>query len=397
MLNTQGTAFPQTKADHLPWLDGLRGIAALWVLVSHTQILTGMRPLPVLSWGELAVDLFMLLSGFLMAHHYVLRQAKEPWEAKSTFFTFWLRRFFRIAPLYYVLLFVALTLGPWVGDWREAIAQHWPETATSPARYDDRSLGNILMHVGFLFGAFPEYAFRTPLPDWSIGLEMSFYLAFPFLMVLVLRFGPIKAGMLAIVVSGLSLVLFRDFFQQFEMPSFLPLKLYLFFIGIWLAVSRLRGGMNLALAASVVVLVAVGLIERTDQAAGRMLLVIAMFYLMNDGSLPGSRLVQGGIGKLRAVLSSAFSKFLGDTSYSVYLLHLLILIPAAGMLAQLPAYLSLPGPVRLLVCLTAVGLPIYLLAWLLFRTVETGGIQLGKLVIRQVVVRRQQLCRPAET
>ena len=67
------------------------------------------------------------------------------------------------------------------------------------------------------------------------------------------------------------------------------------------------------------------------------------------------------------------------------------------MLAQFPAYLSLPGPLRLLVCLAAVGLPIYLLAWLLFRTVETGGIQLGKRVIRQFVGRRQQLCRPAET
>ena len=105
----QGAAHAN-NTDHLPWLDGLRGFAALWVLVSHAQILSGMRGIPVLSWGELAVDLFMLLSGFLMAHHYVLRQEKEPWDAKATFYTFWLRRFFRIAPLYYFLLFFALLL-----------------------------------------------------------------------------------------------------------------------------------------------------------------------------------------------------------------------------------------------------------------------------------------------
>jgi len=393
----QGAAFSQKSADHLPWLDGLRGLAALWVLMSHTQILTGMRPLPVLSWGELAVDLFMLLSGFLMAHHYVLRQEKEPWEAKSTFATFWLRRFFRIAPLYYVLLFVALALGPWVGDWRDAIAQQWPETATSPARYDDQSLVNILMHVSFLFGAFPEYAFRTPLPDWSIGLEMSFYFAFPFLMLLVLRMGPIKAGVLAILAAGASLWLFRDFFQQFAMPSFLPLKLYLFFIGIWLAIGRLQGGMRLALAASVLVLVCVGLIERTDQALGRMLVVIGMFYLMDDGTLPGSRLVHGVIEKLRALLSNRVSRFLGDTSYGVYLLHLLLLIPVAGMLTQYSAYLFLNGVARMLVCLLLVAPVVYLAAWMLYRTVESGGIRLGKRVIQLMVGRKRPLCRPAET
>ena len=392
----QGAAHAN-KADHLPWLDGLRGFAALWVLLSHAQILSGMSGVPVLSWGELAVDLFMLLSGFLMAHHYVLRQEKEPWHAKSTFFTFWLRRFFRIAPLYYFLLFFALLLGPWVGDWRDAIALQWPATATSPARYDDQSMSNILMHVSFMFGAFPEYAFRTPLPDWSIGLEMSFYLAFPFLMLLVLRMGLLTAGLLAIILAGVGLLMFRDFFAQFAMPSFLPLKLYLFFIGIWLAVSRLQGGMRVALAMSVMVLIVVGLVERSDQAAGRMLLVIGMFYLMNDGNLPGSKRLQGGIAKLRAVLASRVSRFLGDTSYGVYLLHLLVLIPVAGMLTHSTAYLALSGPVRLLVCAALVAPPVYLVAWLLFRTVETGGIRMGKHVIQQTIVRTRHACSPAET
>src|SRR3569832_20408 len=123
--NRQGSAFSKKNAEHLPWLDGLRGFAALWVLASHVQILSGMHAVPVLSWGGLAVDLFMLLSGFLMAHHYVLRREREPWEDRSTFLIFWLRRFFRIAPLYYVLLVIALGLGPWLGEAREMIAQVW--------------------------------------------------------------------------------------------------------------------------------------------------------------------------------------------------------------------------------------------------------------------------------
>jgi len=84
--NTSGgnmsTSNDANNLQHLPWLDGLRGIAALWVMLSHIQILSGLRSLPVLSWGNVAVDLFMMLSGFLMAHHYVLRQDKEPWNKK---------------------------------------------------------------------------------------------------------------------------------------------------------------------------------------------------------------------------------------------------------------------------------------------------------------------------
>lgn len=385
------------NAGHVPWLDGLRGFAALWVLVAHAQILSGMPGMPVLSWGELAVDLFMLLSGFLMAHHYLLRQHKEPWDEKATITTFWLRRFFRIAPLYYLLLLVAMAVGPWVGDWRDAIALQWPQTSTSQVRYDDQSLPNLLLHLSFVFGALPEYAFRTPLPDWSIGLEMSFYLAFPFLMMMVARWGAIRAGLIAIALSGISLLVFHDFFAQFTMPSFLPLKLYVFFIGIWLAVSRLRGGMRRALKVSLLVLLIVALIERTDMALGRIALVVGMFYLMHDGSLPLASGLRRAIERLRAALSSKVGVFFGDTSYSAYLLHLLVLIPVAGMLTEVPAYMALAAPLRLLLCVVLVAPPVYLCSWLLFRTVESAGIQLGKRVIARNADPERHLCRQAET
>lgn len=394
--NRQGSVFSQKNAEHLPWLDGLRGFAALWVLASHVQILSGMRAIPVLSWGGLAVDLFMLLSGFLMAHHYVLRREREPWEDRSTFLIFWLRRFFRIAPLYYVLLVIALGLGPWLGEARDMIAQVWPATASSPVRYHDQSPINFLAHFSFIFGAVPEYSFRTPLPDWSIGLEMSFYLAFPFLMLMVLRMGPIFAGLVAILVSGALLYGFHDFFARFEMPSFLPFKLYLFFIGMWIAISRLQGSMRFALAASLGVLAAVCLLERSDQSVGRVFLALGMFYLMDNGSLPAGQRLHGAITALRAGLSGSLAKFLGNTSYGVYLVHLLLVLPAAALLTRFPGYLAAPDELRYLLCLALVVPPIYLIAWGLFRTVETAGIQLGKAAILQLQ-RRSRLCRPMET
>ena len=92
-------------------LDGLRGVAALWVLLGHMMILTGFR-LPLMSKPDLGVDLFILLSGFLMMFQYRLRAGREDWNAPGTWTAFWTRRFFRLAPLFYVTLAAAQIAGP---------------------------------------------------------------------------------------------------------------------------------------------------------------------------------------------------------------------------------------------------------------------------------------------
>ena len=223
-----------TVPNTIPCLDGLRGIAALWVLLSHIQILSGSPKLPILSWGGLAVDLFMMLSGLLMAHHYFLRQEKEPWHETRTWLIFWIRRFFRIAPLYYILLVVSLLISSQMRIGRDAVAGVWPHTATDTLRYTSFELDNLVAHLTFVFGFLPNYAFRTPLPDWSIGLEMQFYFVFPFIMLAAEKFGFGKIGIALILGCLLAKLGFREFFQQFGMPSFLPIKLYVFMVGIWL-------------------------------------------------------------------------------------------------------------------------------------------------------------------
>jgi peptidoglycan/LPS O-acetylase OafA/YrhL len=79
------------------------------------------------------------------------------------------------------------------------------------------------------------FSLRTALPDWSIGLEMAFYAAFPFLMILAARFGFLLT---AIGVSGLCLAASfaaSDFFGTFAVPAFLPIKLPIFFAGMLIA------------------------------------------------------------------------------------------------------------------------------------------------------------------
>ncbi len=370
--------------EHLPWLDGLRGIAASWVLLSHVQILSGLRSLPLLSWGSLAVDLFMILSGFLMAHHYILRRKHEPWNTLNTFFTFWVRRSFRIAPLYYVLLFFSLLLGPYLGECRTIIALAWPSTATPIERYIDISVENILVHISFLFGFCPYYSFRTALPDWSIGLEMQFYLAFPFIMLSIKLFGSIKFGLLLISICVLMQWLYPDYFTQFVMPSFLPIKLYVFLVGILIATSREQSTMRMGFLFALFITIFGSLIEKNlVLLTVRIFMVILMFYLLDNGTLPASNLIRRWIGKSRVFLSSKVAVFLGQTSYAVYLLHLIIVLPVAGNLAKFYSYQMLNPFYRFAICFLISAPIIYTLSWILFKSIERKGIEVGKNILNR--------------
>lgn len=369
-------------SDHIPYLDGVRGLAALWVFLGHVQILSGMSRLPLLSYGGLAVDLFMIMSGMLMSHHYLLRQQHEPWKSPRTWITFWIRRLFRIAPLYYFLLIVALLAGPVLGNDVALLEHVWPQIAVRLSHYADRTAGNILMHLTFVFGVMPAYSIATPLPDWSIGLEMEFYATFPFLMLLIARIGaPVAAITLVTASIGMSIV-FAGFFNQFVLPSLLPMKLYMFLCGILIAVGRWRHSIKVSMMVSVSCSLVYAMREHSAEAVARVLMVAAVFYLLHDGSLPSSPVLDKIITRLRGTLGGRMGRFLGDTSYSVYLLHWLILVPVAAYLATTSGYVELHGSMRFCMCLVVSGPLVYAASWLLHQFIERPGIRLGRTAAR---------------
>ncbi|KAK42988.1 acyltransferase [Caballeronia jiangsuensis] len=375
----------QTRADdsQIPALDGLRGLAAMWVFLCHVQILTGMRFVPILSYGELAVDLFMFLSGFLMAHHYVERRADEPWNSGRTWWRFWCRRFFRITPAYYLLLLISFVAGHQLADARASIAHFWPATATPDSRYLDHSIGNVLAHGTYLFGALPQYSFNTALPDWSIGLEMQFYAVFPLLMLLIARRG------LLIVITGLACVTFAaqaiapSLFALFPMPSFLPMKLYMFLAGMVAALTRDRSQATrgLLLATS---LPSIQFALRPEAMSGaRVVLVVVLFMLLSAEFVRHGSGFMPAVRTLRRWLGTRIGKVLGDLAYGFYLIHLLILLPVAGYLTKIECYLSASAPVRFFVVATVVGAVTLGLSWILHRVVEKPGISLGKHLLKR--------------
>jgi peptidoglycan/LPS O-acetylase OafA/YrhL len=364
----------------LAFLDGLRGIASLWVLVGHAMFLTGYK-LMILAEPDLAVELFIIISGFLMTYHYQARQQREPWMEPDTWKTFWVRRFFRIAPLYYVCLAFAIYFGPDLWQARLDLATALPGGVAEQARYADRyldqSLTNILMHVSFVFGATWTHNFRTALPDWSIGLEMQYYLVFPFLMMLVLKLGR-YAGM-ALIVGAMALAgswLDRSGYV-IGAYSMLPMKFHLFAAGMLMAMTltvEAKWRWLLILGAIAVIFIPLGGGRSPMHRGIKIGIVLGFLGLVYRDRLP--QLLKWPLGLLDYIFSNRAARWLGDLSYGVYLLHLLFMLPVCGWLA-----LSLPEmspPLRFLSALALTSLLTYGFAWLCYRYIEMPGIALGR-------------------
>jgi peptidoglycan/LPS O-acetylase OafA/YrhL len=386
---SKGTSMVQSK-NWTPELEGLRGFASLWVLLGHICLLTHCQ-IPLLSDPGTGVDLFILLSGYLMAKNYQDRQEKEPWNSVNTWRIFWLRRFFRIAPLYYLLLIFALVFGAWFGEMRHFIAAAWPSTATLTSRYADHSLINIASHLTFVFGLIPEYSYRTVLPDWSIGLEMQYYLIFPPIMLLVMRFGFAISSLMLMVFCLAARWLLPDYFSAFPMPSMILIKLPFFIAGMLISQAvRHKQPRYLALALlAPVVAWQMRIAENHLRLIVECLLIVGMTGLLwqPEKATRITRLVDYP----RRLLTRPVSLFFGDVSYSVYLLHLMIVIPVTGLLAHATAFSHLPSAVRF-ITVTGICLPVtYLIAYGLYHRVEKPGIALGKRLIGGQAMQPQRL------
>ncbi len=155
-------------------LDGLRGLAALYVVLFHCWLYTfpgyphssAPRVLDVLMFGRLAVVFFLVLSGFSLA----ISPARHGWRTGGVG-RFLRRRAWRILPPYWAALAMSLA----VSLYMVPASHHGPPTGSSVLVY-----GLVLQDV--LFAPTPNGAF------WSIGVEAELYLLFPLILLLQRRF-----------------------------------------------------------------------------------------------------------------------------------------------------------------------------------------------------------------
>ncbi len=333
---------------------------------------------PLLDAPAKAVDLFMIVSGFLMMYHYRQRETGQPWESPATWRSFWLRRYFRIAPVYYLLLTVGLVFG------RAFFTLH-SEFLPGPGRAQPTGAPALdaVLHFTFLFGLFPSHCATTPIPDWSIALEMQFYALFPFLALAMRRLGPLAMAMIAALVTVISTRFLWQIYDvdhpkllgAFEQPSLILLKIGLFFIGMIgaEAMALKKRGHPAAVSTGIVALVLAAVVASKLVTAMAAVLLILAFSA--TGRLPAGEKFFGG---LRCFLGSKFSGFLAARSYSLYLSHTLVLFATGVWLNRWPWFAAASPFPRFAVLSAACAAILLPVTWLLFVGVEIPGIELGK-------------------
>lgn len=160
---------PRPAIAELTPLTGLRGFAALWVLVYHVWVDAIPRAMtlgpfdltPLFSGGSSGVDLFFTLSAFLLSLPYASRQIEG--RPPPSLRKFWLRRAQRILPAYYAQLLVLVALAAAFG------IGALPSTR--------QFIGNLLLLTDFgPYGAAPLNPVTYTLP-----IEFGFYLLLPLL------------------------------------------------------------------------------------------------------------------------------------------------------------------------------------------------------------------------
>lgn len=163
-------------AKRVAGLDGLRGLAALYVMLFHAWLLsfkhfphnTGPAYLTWAMYGRLSVVFFLALSGFSLA----LGPAADQWRLGGVA-RFLRRRAWRILPAYWAALLFSLV-----------IAYQVPATHKGPPT--DRSIA--------VFGLLLQDFFHARTPNgafWSVAVEAELYLLFPLFLLIRRRLGAV--------------------------------------------------------------------------------------------------------------------------------------------------------------------------------------------------------------
>lgn len=325
-------------------LDGLRAVAAVIVVIFHFG---GPVVRPLQGW--VGVQVFFALSGFLITT-LALREVGR--TGRLDFRAFYLRRFFRIVPVYLVVLGIVVLQVEINGAGREQLRAALPYYLTF--------LNDIAPHAAYVH-------------TWTLGIEQKFYLLWPLLAFALV--GRTRGRLIAGVATIAVLLPLWDV-RWLHSSSFVVLLLGAL---VAIVMDHPRGFAVLRPLLTPVGSVAVavgfvafhlqftGLLERFGEP--RMIPVYGLALCL---LLP----VVIGPGPVRWLLSRRPMVFVGQRSYSIYLVQFLAAAATAGLFPR-PSGSHSPG-MAVVTCVVSL-----LFADLLYRWVEQPMIAFGKRVSRR--------------
>lgn len=167
-MKNSSTEFTRDLPHHVGALDGLRGVAVLLVVVSHFRILV-IWPTPwnsvnnFMAGGFLGVDLFFVLSGFLITSLLLVETKRR--NVRGVLRRFYVRRVFRLMPA--ILVFLA----------SHAILALWENTSMRSELRSARAV--IFYHLNWHFIWDPKHSVIDFGHLWSLAIEEQFYIVWP--------------------------------------------------------------------------------------------------------------------------------------------------------------------------------------------------------------------------
>ncbi|HEX4721567.1 MAG TPA: acyltransferase [Pseudonocardiaceae bacterium] len=334
--------FVSPKGEILP-LTGLRIVAALWVVVFHVggNIHTEWPALghvlsPILAHGDLGVDLFYALSGFVLTLNYADRIGRRLSRALTANFIW--ARLSRVWPVFFVTLCIA---GAWHGA---LIAAH----SHDPVAVRDFSALSFLRQftLTVLWTSADNNRLTWDGPAWSVSAEWLAYLLFPIIALLLIRLARVATAR-QLLVFGLfavfPVVLFGIVGKGLYGTSYMWLLRILgeFLAGSFacLAARRIvrtaRVGRIASWWSALLILATIGILYGSHLVKHPQLsvLVVPLFAPL----LLALSLADGGIAR---TLSTKAFVLGGHFSYSVYLVHMLMVEPIWWAQSEWPGVLG---------------------------------------------------------
>jgi peptidoglycan/LPS O-acetylase OafA/YrhL len=345
----------------IPALTGIRGVAAVWVVVFHFYpIMASLLALPprsrilVVRDGFLAVDLFFLLSGFVLSLSYAERFERH-FAANLRIFA--LARARRILPLHWAMLGVLVIL-----------VVCFPDHQWGPGPFTS---GSLIAAAALV----QDWTYSTALswnhPAWSLSAEWFAYMLFPLLACCLARLPGFRTTLVAALASLMALdavILARHSLTLDHVGKMGIVRCVCEFTAgalLWKALSleRLRSEGNAWAcigAALLVVALAIPMLQLAAPFASASLIIACALR---------SRLAHGLFGNPVVV-------FLGEVSFSIYLTHVILLGTMTLIGDRLDvADASLALRIGCSVLLGAAVVPVSYATW---RLIERPGQRLGQ-------------------
>lgn len=304
-----------SSMGYRPEIDGLRAVAVIPVILFHLGF-------GWIAGGYVGVDVFFVISGFLITS--IVTSELE--AGTFTLREFWARRIRRILPTLIVVMATSLTVGALVATPNDRVELGKQALAAL------LSVANVFFwwNTGDYWG---DSAARSPfLHTWSLSVEEQFYVFFPVVVWLVIRFRPkwLGRGMLCVAISSLCLFLYGVTTHPTATFYLLPSRTWELATGGFLAilVRKIQPPADQASAEPFRLLALAGL---------GMIVASYLFLPTLNGGLVVAVLGTAFViafarsGACQVILSQRYLVFVGKISYSLYLWHWPVIVFADSL------------------------------------------------------------------